>query len=244
MPPQENNVPTIPTENNQVSPAKNPPEDDHQGKSRSHAFLLILTALLILAGIFGVWYFSQPSLDEDIGTVTSSTNQFADSATSMAGWKTYTNAEYGFEFKYPNDWEFIEDVKKQQPLLKLTSPETIIAIANESEKQKNYGPLIGDDILIYYYPTVLDIPKNTTKANSLDEYILKASANVDVEKIGEIQINNAKAIEATPLGENSAYWLYLEKNNHIYLIAFNNIPDKKFLTNIENQILSTFKFTK
>jgi hypothetical protein len=101
---------------------------------------------------------------------------------------------------------------------------------------------MSEDILISYFPTISDLPGNTTKAKNLDEYILKVTNNQDVVKIGETKINDIKAIEITPTGEGSAYWLYLEKDNHIYLIAFNNVPIKKLLTNAENQILSTFKF--
>jgi hypothetical protein len=82
MPPEQNNVPPVnnPAPNNPIPPK--PP--------RSHTFLLILTALLLLTGAFGVWYFSNP-VPEDTVEEIALTNKFSDSAAPMAGWKTYRN---------------------------------------------------------------------------------------------------------------------------------------------------------
>lgn len=44
-----------------------------------------------------MWYFSNPLPDEETET-SAITNKFA-------GWKTYRNEEFGFEFKYPTDWD-------------------------------------------------------------------------------------------------------------------------------------------
>lgn len=41
-----------------------------------------------------------------------STFKFTD---SMAGWKTYSSTEYGFELKYPSDWKVANDVAAGEP---------------------------------------------------------------------------------------------------------------------------------
>ena len=47
--------------------------------SRKHTFLITLTFLLILTGIFGVWYFSNPMPDEEAdGSTSLTTSKFSD----------------------------------------------------------------------------------------------------------------------------------------------------------------------
>ena len=66
-----------------------------------HAFLIVLAILLILSGIFGVWYFSNPLPQEEPETVV--TDSTSSLQAKFADWKTYRNEEYGFEFKYPKE---------------------------------------------------------------------------------------------------------------------------------------------
>jgi hypothetical protein len=44
-------------------------------------------------------------------------NESSQEADSTAGWKTYTNAEYGFEFKYPKNWVLDEQSTNAEALL-------------------------------------------------------------------------------------------------------------------------------
>jgi len=78
----------------QFDPANRAPAPEKP--AHRYGFLIILTVLLILTGIFGVWYFSNPLPEEETEIVALS-NKFAN-------WKTYKNEEYGFEFKYPEGW--------------------------------------------------------------------------------------------------------------------------------------------
>src|SRR3989344_4321042 len=66
---------------------------------RSHAFLLILTALLLAAGAFGFWYFSNPLPEEETETI-AVISEFAD-------WKTYKNEKNEYELQYPQNWEVL-----------------------------------------------------------------------------------------------------------------------------------------
>lgn len=57
-------------------------------------FVIILFLVVILAGVGGVYYFKQqqaknPPISDE-----------------TAGWKTYRNDQYGFEFKYPREYGF------------------------------------------------------------------------------------------------------------------------------------------
>src|SRR3989344_1680325 len=69
------------------------------------ALIIILVLVFILAGVAygGIWYWQKQSSDIVIPTFTPRPDPTAD-------WQTYTNKEYGFEFKYPKDW-LPKDVK-------------------------------------------------------------------------------------------------------------------------------------
>jgi len=57
-------------------------------------FLILLVALALVGGYFFYRYFTKKIPHE------TQTQQITD---ETAGWKTYTNAEYGFKFKYPDN---------------------------------------------------------------------------------------------------------------------------------------------
>jgi hypothetical protein len=123
MPPQfQNNIP------------QNLPEDDHQGnvemkKSKKWIWIsvIIVVLLAVLVYIFALF-------------------QFSDSATPMAGWKTYTNTDLGFSFKYPNTWIidfskeygilYVHDIKEEMSvgITFISSKETIENVINKIKK--------------------------------------------------------------------------------------------------------------
>jgi hypothetical protein len=86
--------------NNVPIPENNPVPQTPQKPPRKHAFLITLAILLILTGVFGIWYFSNPLPEEETESVAT--------IDKFTGWKTYRNDEYGFEIKYPQNLEVIE----------------------------------------------------------------------------------------------------------------------------------------
>jgi len=77
-------------------------------------------ALVAFGGIFAYQYFSTPKENNQ--------QQIEDQTTS---WKTYTNSEYGFEFKYPADFKEIDKVKNSNLLYYFR--------LGKSEKYKDYN---------------------------------------------------------------------------------------------------------
>lgn len=57
--------------------------------------VLFMVVVLLLGGFFAYQYFSIPVQEDQNQTTNITVNE-------TAGWKTYTNTEYGFEFKYPS----------------------------------------------------------------------------------------------------------------------------------------------
>ncbi len=67
------------------------------------AIILIIAGVLVLAG--GGFYLYQKSNSKNQNTESPVQNQQQTAADETANWKTYKNDQYGFEVKYPSDWE-------------------------------------------------------------------------------------------------------------------------------------------
>jgi hypothetical protein len=155
-----------------------------------------------------------------------------------ASWKTYNNEEYKYEVKYPNDWVLDEKIKET---VTLNSPENE-KIRKDIEAGKVYGEGYMRDIIISYYSSVSEEPEN--KANkfgavTIDELIQRDTL---ITPLGQITFAGEKAYEVIWGGFGAYYSILIEKNNHLYVITFGNQEDKSKLTEIEKQILSTFRF--
>jgi len=80
------------------------------GISNLLAVLLVVLAAVIAGG--GVWWWMNQKLTTATTTtsttaITQKTTTTTTSQIDISGWKTYTNTEYGYQFKYPKDWGYI-----------------------------------------------------------------------------------------------------------------------------------------
>ncbi len=169
-----------------------------------------------------------------------------------ANWKTYTNTKYGFEIKYPNDFELYTDVNKMEVLsyIPVCNPDMAICLYYLKDNQKNTnfeGAGISVDIL----------KDSGTKASC-------SMIKEGEEKTGFIAINGVNFDiykgGGAATGHFEEYFNYRTfKNNYCYQITL-----RKTEANISNfdpslgvkeydwnevmanqeQVLSTFKFTK
>jgi hypothetical protein len=223
MPPQfqsqfvPNNNPSNNTpvpENNSV-PQKSP---------RGHAFLIIVMILLILTGVFGVWYFSNPLPDEETGTETI-TNKFAD-------WKTYTNTQYGFEIKYSPDFVF-EENSDGAALVAFYVPNGSIEGSGTKIYLKHSNFQTFDDF-------VKDMKQNSSfkafKANnkSVPDDQVRAEANkFDAQYPFEImKINNADVLKHTsPFAfglVDTGIYIWIGKGDYLSIYTDNNLDLNSF----------------
>ncbi len=183
----------------------------------------VILALLGTGAYAGIWYWgnynSQYGFEGTAETFTPRPSALPD---ATAGWKTYTNTKYGFEFKYPSDWT-LEDNKD-------TGLPTWF---NSVGIRKN---LAGNE-----YQKIQFI----SSKESLDS----GMANQGVVELDGTQWRKTQFNDGTP-GQNADYdtlSLFTSKGGINYEIDINPVNGPIYgkdgsMDPILNQILSTFKF--
>lgn len=153
---------------------------------------------------------------------------------SMAGWQTYRNEEYEFEFKYPNDY----DIKKYNDgdRFVLISPHEQTKIDSDIGTEIFVDTIKIDEFMDF--PAIEEIVKSLAENTGLNESgreklrdeVLATKENFLVdESISGVFYNEGHVM--------SPYWAYVPLRDKNYTIVFNFV-NRQFLY----QILSTFKF--
>lgn len=163
----------------------------------------------------------------------------AQSEPSVAGWKVYESKSLGFRVDYPSDWKEEDSSPNYAWTIYLVNPETsAFAKTNKGKLQDQFGSMEDyfyseSDITIAYFDSL-----NFSDADTIDEYI----DNPDKEKIGETQIDGARAVEVVDKGELPYYMIMFENKGHFYEIRFNKTPNKEAVSETQRKIISSFRF--
>ncbi len=148
-----------------------------------------------------------------------------------AGWKTYTNAEYGFEFKYPGDWNLINLESSRMSDFSIAIDPVLTKIP---EGDQPFALQLG----IYNDLSKLDTLK--LKPVSLADYLEKYSTQSGhwFSNTSSYNVAGVSGYKTTAVGFGNFTDYYFEKNSLIFEIV--RFSDKSEI----DLILSTFKFTK
>lgn len=74
-------------------------------KTFTPKFIGVIVGLLVLGGVAygGMWYWQKQQVVQEVVPT------FTPRVDETANWKTYTNTQYGFEIKHPEDWVFTKE---------------------------------------------------------------------------------------------------------------------------------------
>lgn len=218
--------------------------------TRMQKNIAVVGTILIIILAFGYAYASYLSAKnyneinrqaEEVQKATQALEQKR-AANPMATWQTYTNTEYGFEFRYPGDWG--SDVYR--PYIATGIETSIVA----GELAINFKP--KDIIFFVTSREILDKnganfpPIHSPKNWDEDKAMLQSGKCAD-ERAIECKIsniNNLITLERSkywpPGGTQSKMFTFYNDGLRYDLVMFESIDD----VNMLNQILSTFRFVK
>jgi len=211
----------------------------------SKIWVVIILIILITGGIFAWQYFGAPEETK----VLEKEAVKDETKDETADWKTYRNEEYGFEVKYPGDWQL--DLRGAPSSVRfdvnkdnfLTKKEFRERLGNEyTYRWHYYRWKFYDDIEIKVYVSLNELPGNVNNLD-LEKWIEKRMEDYLISKNSkkEITVNKYKGIEVKELGYGSYRSIFLLRNSFIYnffLDAYHPEMD------IFNQMLSTFRFIR
>jgi len=195
--------------------------------------IITIIIIVVVAGL-GYWVYQSTITPEEL------TEKEQVTEDETANWQIYRNKEYGFEISFPEDWFFREGwhVPLMIDTITLNSPEW------EKMRDAPIGGVYVEDIIITF--------EKITKygVTTIDELIKKAEEDdpqlpffTPFVPEGKTTIADREAYEIVICGYGCEYTIFIEKDGYLYKIAFTKAwSDKSDLSEVERQILSTFKF--
>lgn len=148
----------------------------------------------------------------------------------IANWQVHYNKEYGFEFKYPNDWVYFEEEEKHE---KVRNDFGWVYYVKLRPKDKEYSYEGTEE-----YPVnirILNKNKWDKIDGDIDLIINNIPATKFITKMGE---NTAWELTVTRESNNLGY--YFEFFNPIYVLSKDIEQDN--LLEIFDEVFSSFKF--
>ena len=144
----------------------------------------------------------------------------------ISDWKTYRNEEFGYEIKYPEDWNI--SVGKHEPRWHETVLGRVVISGGIEDP--------------FYAPLSITIRSNGEKL-SIEEWYRKNYPKGDSSRLQEVKFDKTNGMRVLSLWDNGLDGFYFSDEDKIYSVSIVDLQE-----NAENQImmneklLSTFKF--
>ncbi len=222
--------------NNSINNSIPPPTPQYFVPEPKHflnkKFIVTFVILLLLGGsaYAGIWMWQNQQVAQEVAPTFTPRPSVA--ANPTADWKTYTNTQYGFEFKYPNDFSVCDVIPP-----KSLGTGTYITRITYSECGKTADPNLPPEkvgsggILVW-----------TNIVQDLKTFVYSQYDTVNSQYITNTKINNMDVyVHQNISGLSKDYFLKI--NNEVVEISAASSTGHIWVQNID-QILSTFKFTK
>lgn len=175
-----------------------------------HIVAYVLFGLLGLAIVAGAYYYQVSQYQPDITPPAHHPKQVVNDSNT---WKTYTNNQFGFEFKYPSYW------------ILQTDPDGVGFAAEGADSAHPTPP-----------PLVISF--DGTKFTDIVRWANNQYPDRNEKNIQTTQIAGQDAVRIEDLLIMGAFYEYaFIKNGILFRFKFNSVSDGE-----TNQILSTFKF--
>jgi len=127
-------------------------------------FLLIVVVLAVIVGGGALWYEKRPEQQYQPVEIKKS---------EIANWETYRNDEYGFEIKYPKDWQVEVSAVKSIKIKNLISGSYFEIIENKNENNLTLNEWFKELTIIDGRPTLKASAKETS-INGVKAYKLNS----------------------------------------------------------------------
>ncbi len=136
---QVHSIDQVPSVTQPVSPPTTSPDSGTNlgapapgpGMSKK-ALIIILISAFVLAGISygGIWYWQNQQVAQEVAPTFTPQPSVSATLDATADWKTYTNTQYGFEFKYPDNRFSILASGSSVFLITPTSQEKVLRVSS------------------------------------------------------------------------------------------------------------------
>jgi len=183
--------------------------------NKKFAITFVILSLLGAGAYAGIWYWQDQQVAQEV--VPTFTPRPSTTPDPTADWKTYTNTQYGFEFKYPSDWNSWLDSNN------------VASIVNLQQKDDDMGSAV--------------ISVSATK--QLSQTTKPLDSTMVLNKTSDVTYNGIRWSLTFTSDKREPTLRFISAtayhNGYLYNIVSRNYPDTT--EKLFDQILSTFKFT-